>query len=885
VEYRVLGPLEVRKGDEPLALGGSKQRALLALLLLNANRVVSRDRLIDGLWGEEPPDTAVTTIQVYVSRLRKLLPEGALVTRPPGYVLEVEPDELDLERFERLRASGLAEDALALWSGPALAEFSEPFARVEAARLEDLRLATLEERIEAELARGRNVDVARELEALIAEHPHREPFRAQLMRALYRSGRQAEALEAYRDARSALDELGLEPGEELRELERMILRHDAALTVPRTRASLPEWPTTFVGRADEVAEVHEELSNGTRLLTLVGPGGVGKTRLAVAAAEGLGDAFVDGAFFVSLADAREAAAVRPAIAAVLDVRAGESLEAFLGAHEVLLVLDNFEQLVEDGGVVVAELLAEAPRAKLLVTSREPLRVRGEHVYAVSPLPAGDAVDLFVTRARDADNAFRLSHENSDSVAEVCNRLDGLPLALELAAAHIRLLSPEAMLSRLRKRLEFLAKGPRDAPARQRTMRATIEWSYGLLDPRERELFASLACFAGGCTIEAAVAVCDAAVETLEALVDKSLLYRDGGRLRMLEAVRDFAADELEASSAADALSERHASFFTELVERAHAERYEREEEWRASLGLDSDNVYVALAWLHEHNAEEFLRLTGALGYYGDRRIHALRPQLEDALAHAKPQPAIRARALSTAASLANQGGDRDVAVAYAQEAIELWRELGDAANETLTLITLAGVHRSAGRDKLMRAAMEEALQVGERSGDVHAAIRARLALCQVLVAENDGDRTEKLAQEIRDAGIGADALPKRHALHYLADAALIREEFDLALTRYVTAAQANWSVDNRNQTCFELQGVAMAAAGRGASRAALQLFAASDRMLASLGYKFSPKNFWRTWIARRVAQARDDLGGEADDAWREGEALSLEQAVELAQSL
>jgi len=188
MEYRILGPLEVVEDDRPLSLGGAKQRALLALLVLNANRVVSRERLVDGLWGENPPETAVTTVQVYLSRLRKLLPEGALVTRPPAYVLEVAPDELDLERFERLRATGDVEGALALWRGPALAEFSEPFARVEAARLEDLRLATLEERIEAELARGRNDDVARELEALIAEHPHRERLRAQLMRALYRSG-------------------------------------------------------------------------------------------------------------------------------------------------------------------------------------------------------------------------------------------------------------------------------------------------------------------------------------------------------------------------------------------------------------------------------------------------------------------------------------------------------------------------------------------------------------------------------------------------------------------------------------------------------------------------------------------------------------------------
>src|SRR5262249_28742958 len=211
------------------------------------------------------------------------------------------------------------------------------------------------------------------------------------------------------------------------------------------------------------------------------------------------------------------------------------------AYEVLLILDNLEQLVEGGGMVVSEVLAQAPRAKLLVTSREPLRVRGEHVYAVPPLATDDAVDLFVTRARDADATFRLSRENGDSVAAVCSRLDGLPLALELAATHIRLLSPEAMLSRLSERLAFLAKGPRDAPARQQTMRATVEWSYGLLNEIEKELFVRLACFAGGFTIVAAETVCDASAETLEALVDKSLLYRDGERLRMLETVPEFPA--------------------------------------------------------------------------------------------------------------------------------------------------------------------------------------------------------------------------------------------------------------------------------------------------------------------------------------------------------
>jgi hypothetical protein len=222
---------------------------------------------------------------------------------------------------------------------------------------------------------------------------------------------------------------------------------------------------------------------------------------------------------------------------------------------------------------------------------------------------------------------------------------------------------------------------------------------------------------------------------------------------------------------------------------------------------------------------------------------------------------------------ADRLGDHGVAIAYAQEAIELWRELGDAANETLTLITLAFVYRSAGRDALMRATMEEALRVGERSGDVHVAIRARLFLCQVLAAESDADRTEKLAQEILETAAGSQGRPRRHAMHYLGDAALIREEFDLALARYVAAAQANWALGIRTQTGFELQGAAMAAAGRGNSREALQLFAAMERMFDSIGYRFSPKNFWRTWIAGRVAQAREQLGGEADDAWREGRGI------------
>jgi DNA-binding SARP family transcriptional activator len=295
MEYRVLGPLEVREGDRSLPLGGTKQRALLALLVLNANRVVPRERLIDELWGDDPPETAVATLQVYVSRLRKLVGAETLVTRPPGYVLQAGPGEVDVETFDRLRVSGRPEDALALWRGPALAEFKEPFARVEGARLEDLRLATVEERVAGDLARGNHADLVGELESLVKEHPHRERLRAQLMLALYRSGRQAEALAAYREARASLAELGLEPGEELRRLERSILNQEAALAKPVLPATprLPgplalEPSSPFVGRARELATLRSLLARveeGNGQVALVaGEAGAGKSRLVGARA-------------------------------------------------------------------------------------------------------------------------------------------------------------------------------------------------------------------------------------------------------------------------------------------------------------------------------------------------------------------------------------------------------------------------------------------------------------------------------------------------------------------------------------------------------------------------------------------------------------------------
>src|SRR6266508_2652752 len=423
MDYRILGPLEAEREDRPLAVTGRKPRALLALLLLHPNETVPTDRLIDDLWGERPPATAANTLQVYVSKLRKLLADR-LVTEGAGYALRVEPDELDAARFERIAEQGRAaltqrsygeaaerlHEALALWRGPALADLRyEPFAQAEITRLEELRLAAVEDRIEAELFLGRHDQLVAELEALVSENPLRERLRRQLMLALYRAGRQAEALDAYRVAREAI---------------------------------------------------------------------------------------------------RDPALLLPAIAQVAAVREGseqpllESLRDRLTGRRALILLDNFEQLA-DAAPLLAEVLAAAPGVSFLVTSRTALRLSGEHEYPVHPLGLDDAVALFVERAQSADPGFRLTDEDAGAVAEVCERLDGLPLALELAAARTKLLSPAAMLARLGRRLELLSRGPRDLPPRHQALRNTIAWSYDLLDASEQSLFSRLSVFAGGCTLESA----------------------------------------------------------------------------------------------------------------------------------------------------------------------------------------------------------------------------------------------------------------------------------------------------------------------------------------------------------------------------------------------
>ncbi|MEU7612965.1 BTAD domain-containing putative transcriptional regulator [Micromonospora sp. NPDC049204] len=642
VQFGVLGPLAVATDDgEPVVVPGAKVRALLADLLANRNQVVSADRLVDDLWGADAPANPLGALQVRVSQLRKALNDAepgareVVESRPPGYLLRTAT--VDADRFAELARSSDADrlaEALGLWRGEAYADVADAeFVRAEAGRLAEQRLAVHERLAEARLARGEHDLVAADLAELVARHPLREGLRAVQLRALYAAGRQSEALDSYADLRERLaEELGLDPGPELVALHRRILEQDAGLSAPPKAAlirnSLPAQLDELVGRAEALAELRTLLPR-QRLVTLVGPGGVGKTRLATETART--QSFPDGVQLVELA---------PLSAG--DPRVAEQVLAVLGAHEaagtnlsatdrlvtalrhrhLLLVLDNCEHVVEPAAELVARLLRDAPGVSVLATSREPLGLTGELLWDVPPLPVpvdGDldavrrsaAARLFAARAAAQQRGFRLDEQTAPAVAQLCRRLDGLPLALELAATRVRALGVRGVVDRLDDRFRLLSTAQRDVPTRQRTLTAVIGWSWDLLDAPDREVLARLAVFRDGCTPPAAEHVCRTDLDTLARLVDRSLVVLDDSgaepRYRLLESVAAFGLDRL---TDAEEVRARHAAYFTELAERADPElRGADQKRWLALLDAETANLRAALV----HGGG--LRLAIALSWY------------------------------------------------------------------------------------------------------------------------------------------------------------------------------------------------------------------------------------------------------------------------------
>jgi predicted ATPase/DNA-binding SARP family transcriptional activator len=1099
VEIRVLGPLEVVDDGRDLTPARPKQRALLALLAMRANAVVPADVLIEALWGESPPETAPNALQGHVSALRKVLGPNAIDTRPPGYALRFDAKRLDVGRLEALVEQGYAErdparrselfrSALGLFRGDPLSDFRyEDFARAEIERLEDIRLAALEERIEAELGLGRHTELVPELERLVLAHPLRERLWRQLMLALYRTGRQGDALDVYREARRRLaDELGLEPGPMLKQLERQILAQDpvlelgaaderpagtvtflfsdiegstrllrelgpvyakaleehrtlvrttfaghrghevdtqgdaffvsfpsareavaAALEAQRAFAghawpegkdlrvrmgvhtceaqptpegyvgigvhraaricaaghggqvlvsqttrellaedpledadlkdlgphrlkdltqaerlyqllaagletefppldtlesrptNLPVQPTSFVGREDDLAEVRRRLlRDDVRLLTLTGAGGTGKTRLALQAAADLLEQFPAGAFFVGLAPVGDPEQVVPAIAQALGVKesggrtTADALEEYLAERKLLLLADNLEHVVAAASAL-SKLLAAAPDVTLLATSREPLRVSGERVYPVPPLPTSEAVALFVERAQAVRPEFELTQANAHAVTEICRRLDGLPLAIELAAARVVLFPPAALLSRLDERLKLLTGGARDRPERHQTLRAAIDWSHELLAEPRKALFARLAVFSGGWTLEAAEAVCDGdldVIDGLSSLLDKNVIRLDGTdeepRLEMLETIREYALEQLRERGEAEEMRRRHALWAVELVgtARAHLRRPEQTA-WIPRMQIERDNVRAALAWaLDRRDDESAARLAVAMEAIWRRRgeFEEGGRWLERVLTLEIADEGLRARALAAGAMLASKAGQLDSADARYQESVATLRRLGDRAGLAEALRGLAELQTVKKDYGAARVTADEAMALFEEIGDM-GAVGGRLINLGIVAMEegNPAEARALLERAVAVATAAGDHEVVASATHGLGDAALVAGRLDEAVAHYRSSlGSADAQMDDRT-VAHCLAGLAAVDASRGQAVRAGRLWGTVRELIEGVGGRLDPDA--KTRYERAFAALDDSERAALDDA--SAAPFSRDEAVATALAL
>ena len=641
--------------------------------------------------------------------------------------------------------------------------------------------------------------------------------------------------------------------------------------------NLPVVSLALVGRERELEELVAMLSNGTRLLTLTGPGGTGKTRLALQVAAELVGRLHDGVFWVPLGALTDPGLLPSEVAQTIG--APDDLTAFLRGRELLLLLDNFEHLL-DAAPVVSAILGACAGVRVLSTSRAPLRVAGEHEYRVDPLPDKQAAALFTERAR----AVGREVAPDATVEEICRRLDGLPLAVELAAARTKLLAPERLLERLDSALALLTGGARDAPERQRTLRATIEWSYDLLDPGRRELFGRLSVFSGSFSLEAAEEVCGAELDDLGTLVDFSLLKPIGeDRFFMLETLGEYGRERLEDGNEGDELRRRHADFFSALAEEAYRRRFDAEVEWSERLESDHDDLRAALDWLQEHDADRALELAGALGWFWLSR--GLLPEgygrLSAALAASGVTGAVRARALTSSGALLARQGDPAAGVADLDAAVAMWRELDDLDELASALDSLGWplVYDANDNPRALEA-FEESLDLRRELGDEAGATRAQVGIAQVLVARGETARAEAISLDLLDNAAG-DARTVHFAYHFLADCALIRGDPEEAGTRYRQSLSAALPLGDVVETSFEVQGVAMSEAAAGDPRRAVILAASVDALWESLGLSISIA-FWDALLERYLAPARVSLGDEYERIRAEGYALAFEDACELA---
>jgi predicted ATPase/DNA-binding SARP family transcriptional activator len=975
VEFRLLGPLEVAEGGRTAHLGPPRQRAVVAMLALAAPEVVSTDHLIDGLWGEQPPKNPLAALQLYVHEVRKTLHDlgdhgrkhrddrdgPELIERiPPGYRITVPADHTDIGRFttlqQRARSERLSDnpvaaaatlrEALALWRGPALADVREaPFAEAEAVRLDELHMLAHEDSYDVRLELGQHNALVADLEQAVIKHPMRERLWGQLMTALYRCHRQADALATYARARERLaDELGIDPGQALKQLELAILRQDAALTAPqaplptpraasdkarvslaaaqlptvapRKPARLPRPTTPTFGREDLVAQIRDVLSDReVRSLTLTGPGGSGKSRAAVVAAAAITDDHEDQVVYLTATERTDAAQLAREVTLAVTGTDDDDALADLDTH-TLVLLDNLESIA-DGEQLAHDLIERSAHLTILATSRLPLRLRAEHDIPVPPLQvppvgatadevaASPAVEMFVDRAAAVAPDFRLS-DHLDDVADLTRYLDGLPLAIELAAAHARLLTPGQIRSALEGDLGLLTGHTSDLPERQQTLTATIEWSYSRLTPDARTVADRLSLFERGFTVEAVEAVCDdvpdvlgALAEIAEARLIRSVDSRVEVRFVVLGTVRAYARNRLQQHEDLDTRKVALAQHLL-LQAREWADHLDGPEgatvvgryddtaadvnaalDWASETGRTDPAIDLATTvtdlWIAAGRLTDGLRRTrqllevpglasaqlaalhvaaGKLAYHltdWDLAAEQLRAAL--ALPDVDPATATTARCYLGAALVVTGAGDEGAELATA--ALEEAERIGSYPTIAIALSVLAIERAIAGDADGERSYYERRLAVVSERGDV-----ARLA-----------DTLNTLAEIALDDADAATACSYATEAVLIAGSALIPEARDATITLaraaavegdpVTTAAHLRAAFDLAEQTgqslalaqCLRVGGCLAVLSEDPTS--AVRAFAAAQHVSASPSGTDVPIE---ADFAARLAEARADLG-------------------------
>ena len=640
-----------------------------------------------------------------------------------------------------------------------------------------------------------------------------------------------------------------------------------------SNTNLPRPASVFVGRDPEISEIVSFLRDGTRILTLTGPGGSGKTRLAIEAAAELVGAFRAGVFWVNLTPLRDPALVTAEIATSLG--AGESLGSHIADREMLLVLDNLEQVVESGPEL-ASLVESCPHLRLLLTSREPLRVRGEVEYPVSPLADAEAVELFCTRAR---------LKPADSISRLCAALDNLPLAIELAAARTKVLSPDKILERISQRLDLLSGG-RDAEARQKTLRATIEWSHNLLSEEEQALFARISVFRGGCTLETAEEVIEADLDTLASLVDKSLLRQRNDRFWMLETIREYATERLEASGNGTFWQRRHAEYFISMAEDAYPNLKGSPKEWLDRLEAEHDNLRAALDRLQSWGAtQEALRLAGALWKFWSIRghvpegIHRLEGLLQADIAPTKA----RARALEGVAGLSVDMGNPDKAEHGAQEAMHIYQANGDEVGVAYArYLTGSALAERGEHFESARMIFQDSVGTFQRLGEDHYQLLALRALAWMHSELGDDQKARESRREYQEL---AEATGNHRALalakQMMADAAVREGRFEDALRLAKDAFEINRAIGETRNVADDLRQLAEVLIAAGHPYPAASVLSTAQALTEEIGGKM------QSWVSNWQGELLDQLHSHLDDrdfaeAWERGRALTAEEAIGMA---